>query len=189
MVKPRQKRRKRQEYNDEQKTFLCVGPAHSYQFADRRFFLPEGNWKRRGSFNWKTIRAAWTELRDELVSEFNVAGHRAWAWWIFDSPEPRRRVIRGYSAVDDPEGSQLTKILNFGRYYSCGWEEINFPPVWESSEAFLDRHGLLSDDEREVLGDDFPREELHCLKELSESSLPEYRTTWPPIKERGSCAN
>lgn len=118
------------------------------------FYLPDG------TLDMAAVQAAWEELSDELLPEF-IADHpgtRPAAWWLFDAPEPQRRLLYGH----DPDGEsrpEWTRRLRFGRPAVFGKSDFADPPCFESQAAYLDRHGLLTDAERDVLGFDYDREE------------------------------
>jgi hypothetical protein len=48
------------------------------------------------------MREAWSALRGAILGAWNYPGRRPWAWWLFDSPEPR--------ANDEPEADQLRRL-------------------------------------------------------------------------------
>jgi hypothetical protein len=86
------------------------------------------------------LHDAWRELREELLDAWIAEhpGSRPWAWWRWDSPEPRRQVRPGPATVGPPTW--------FGRpaiYKSC-------PPsdMYEDERAYLSRLGLLLPGER-----------------------------------------
>lgn len=173
---------KRESLTGEHSKFLLDG--HAYIISLIRPFI-----RRDGSKNMGAIAAAWETLRDELLPAYiaNHPGQRPWAWWqCGDAPEKLRRLITGYDAEADPISVPATRNYHYGRYWSYGWEEFSDPPIVETQAAYLERHGLLSEAEREALGPDFPREEAYCLKELSGPMLlPEYRgACWPPHRNR-----
>ena len=108
-------------------------------------------------FDEETCRADWLEQRDELMAHwmqdpaiwgktnqpsFAVVepggpGTRPWAWWYFDAPEPRPVV--GETAPGN--------VATVPRQVRRGGA------VYETERAFLERHGLLSEDERAYLAD------------------------------------
>jgi len=115
-----------------------------------------------GDLDTDAVAEGWGELRDELLPAYIAErpGQRPAAWWWFDAPEPARRVLRGHDVLADPDTPAWARQkVSFGAckcYNKPAWEN---PPVIESQAAYLDRHGLLTDDERKQLGEDFDREE------------------------------
>ena len=102
------------------------------------------------------LRALWEEYRDELMALWRnppedergargpartaalkaVPGHRPWAWWEFDAPEPVvyvRHAYRGLYERPDREG-YITRETPDGR-------------VRERQVDYLKRHGLIDADE------------------------------------------
>jgi len=127
---------------------------------------------RGGESNDKTWRAAWDDLRDELLPGFieEYPGHRPWAWWRYDSPPPHRRrrigakphpfdnrdrkahidrMVRQRPTASDVR-EQLYELW-FGKPASViGMDDIQ--AEYESEREFLERHRLLTDPERTALG-------------------------------------
>ena len=91
------------------------------------------------------IAADWRELGADLVAEHVKAhpGTRPAGWWMFDSPEPRRRLGGTGEPFED----------SFARGLPEFWESIDRadPPRFESEAAYLARHNLLSTSERRRL--------------------------------------
>jgi hypothetical protein len=90
-------------------------------------------------------QAAWNVLRDELVSWHisKAPGTQPWAWWAFDSPEPRQ-------LLSDPHDCQRWAImrrqgstLSYGRppIYACN---LCFEECYEVQPRYLRRLGLLT---------------------------------------------
>jgi hypothetical protein len=86
------------------------------------------------------LREVWEEMGDSLLADFiaEKPGCRPWAWWVFDATEPRRRT----GDAPDPIGDELW----FGKPRLTR----GVPPkdAYESERAYLDRLGLLTDEER-----------------------------------------
>jgi hypothetical protein len=141
---------------------------------------------RGGPSDDATWRAAWEDLREELLPKFiaKYPGHRPWAWWRYDSPPPhrRRRIGAKPHPFDNHErkvhierltlqrptaneiGSQLYELW-FGKPASViGLDDIQ--AEYESERDFLERHGLLTDAERAALGARAPQLSLVAVVEI-----------------------
>lgn len=143
---------------------------------DRQVLRTGGRWNasrlhggRRG-YDHDACRAAWEELRSELMAEHLATvwdggythstltglGSRPWAWWKFDSPEPRL-VIDPHAAfcVSSPECrfSETVEALHCGAPYGYGRHARDYHPSVESQTCFLARHSLLTASELEQLDD------------------------------------
>ena len=113
------------------------------------------------------MRDAWCELGGELTAEFIAEnpGRRGYWWWVFDAPdapEPRRRILRGPDVLyvdTKPDGADHWW---YGVPSVFAGDDFKQPLVVESQAAYLDRHELLTIDERLALGEDFDREEVLC---------------------------
>lgn len=117
------------------------------------------------------LRRLWEIHRERLVAlhiaEEAGPGSRPWAWWKFDAPEPMRRRIDGKPhPFDNPEREAWVRKWHpdadrgdhWGGPYALrfGLPSIYcVPDDWEvrhESEAdYLERHGLLTDDERRAI--------------------------------------
>ena len=106
-------------------------------------------------------------------------GHRPWAWWRVEAPEPCRRRLGGIGTpaheclAHGPEFRfglpahwvtpwQVAYYTGRARdvhgqpigaeYRGCGFSGVAIdpddPPQYESQAAYLERHGLLSAEER-----------------------------------------
>jgi hypothetical protein len=86
----------------------------------------------------------WNALRGELLPTFisDHPGTRPWAWWRFESKEPRRQVNDG-PASEGP-----------ANYFGCPSVFLGMPPsdMFESEADYLRRHNLLTPDEKRLLG-------------------------------------
>lgn len=83
----------------------------------------------------------WRAHRSQLLAECEL-GIRPFAWWELEAPKERRHFLRG--RLESPDGK-----LFHGRYQCVSrgdWWAL-YEPEW----AFLERHGLLTAEEREVL--------------------------------------
>lgn len=100
----------------------------------------------------------WENAKGTVLERFikQHPGCRPWAWWRFDSPEPRQRV--------GGTGSPSYECMGFAPAFSFGlptsWPSVvnvelelckksdvpdpDDPPVYESQAAYLQRHGLLT---------------------------------------------
>lgn len=106
-------------------------------------------------------KVLWKNARDTVLEKF-VAEHpcrRPWAWWRFDSPEPRRRI--------GGTGKSTHESMNFAPGFSFGlptsWTKLidvelklakkndlidpDDPPTFESQASYLQRHNLLAPEE------------------------------------------
>jgi hypothetical protein len=118
----------------------------------------------------ETLRSAWNAAREWLVAEWirQFPGTRPWAWWRYDSPEPRRRV-GGVGDVFSPNKLEFgletdwvtPSMASFYRRHARDFGpfdkvpiDSNDPPRFESESAFLDRYNLLTADERQRLPED-----------------------------------
>lgn len=132
------------------------------------------NWLERGfgtheNCDVEAMRRAWKELRNELLPDW-IAGHpgtRPYAWWRFDAPEPRQRIDGKPHPFDDPHRDfEVDRLApspdSRARYYELGFgiprlrlgsipDELN--AEYESPPAYLNRLGLLPDDEKSLIRD------------------------------------
>ena len=94
---------------------------------------------------------AWNELRKEIMQQWLTEhpGLRPFSWWLFDIPKgTRRQRLDGRHPHDDPRYS-LSKQLFFGCPQCL--RECDIGGIYESQEAYLRRHSLLSGAELRVL--------------------------------------
>ncbi len=89
------------------------------------------------------LKAAWEELRDELLAE-HIAEHpgtRPRAWWRFDAPGPRRQINPGPETFGPAD------------FYGKPSKYRGVPPddMFEAQRADLTRHKLIGTDERAAL--------------------------------------
>jgi hypothetical protein len=118
----------------------------------------------------ETMRAAWELHRDALREEWrntNPPGTRCFAEWLFELVPTygERRTTRFYEPMRPYRENWLVQ----------GILHTHLVPAAQESEAeYLDRHNLLSDTEREELGEVVCLEEEHAkwMDELAEK----YRT-------------
>lgn len=113
------------------------------------------------------MREAWRELRAGLLADW-IAEHpgtRPYAWWTFDAPERRRRIDGQPHPFDNAE--RIAKVEHWRRdypdvagreacklYYGmpvCLMTRDDFDAEYESEADYLDRLGLLTDNERAAL--------------------------------------
>src|SRR5262249_38366366 len=82
----RRRAKARDDWTREQRRQLLDG----HEFFGKGFGRP---WSIHRPLDLDLARVAWNELRAEILDEFiaNNPGHRPWAWWQFDAPEPRRQ--------------------------------------------------------------------------------------------------
>ncbi len=96
---------------------------------------PEGN---------NAMRADWFRHRASLMREHisKKPGTRPWAWWLYESKEPRR-LLSG-KAWDCSEKLSMGKPSLYER-------DENDLPHWEWQSEYLKRLNLLTPDERRAL--------------------------------------
>ena len=89
------------------------------------------------------MREVWNECRDDLI-EATIRkkgdGHRPWAWWEFDAPEPRQ-IVQMVQELREPCASLA------GRYGIPIHDVVDGVPIYESQADYLARLGLLTDEE------------------------------------------
>lgn len=129
----------------------------------QRFALLTGTvWFYQEDFKTEEEReAAWYDYREELMTywaqdpdggkwdEFanpQPGGPftRCWAWWKFESKEPRRRI--GGNGIDYPEQG-----LSFGVPHTFADDYGDDGPQYESERDYLIRLNLLTAEEKRVL--------------------------------------
>lgn len=101
----------------------------------------------------------WEICRDDILAAHVMAfpGTRPRAWWIYDSPEPRRRLGGvGEPHFDDRSGRTGLPTCwddaEIVRYHGYGIAvDPNDPPTYEAQAEYLKRHGLLTRDEQRRL--------------------------------------
>lgn len=124
----RRRTKARTEWSTHHKTHLLTG----HDFFGRGFGMRD--------FDEDAARAAWQELSGELLAEHIAAKpfSRPWAWWRFDSPEPRRQVID-----DDAAG-----VTAFGPATWFGCPSMFSGPrpeaMYEDEKTYLTRLQLLT---------------------------------------------
>ena len=119
------------------------------------------------------LREGWLELRDGIMAAWvqEHPGSRPWAFWQFDSKEPRRR-LDGVPPHDDPRRRAFVATIaasldspEEGQRYIARTRELRFgvPSVWvydidgeaaaryETEVAYLRRMGLLGKEEAKAL--------------------------------------
>ena len=89
------------------------------------------------------LRKVWRQLRPELLDRHikKKPGTRPWAWWRWESTEPREQVSDGPEPIGPPD------------WFGKPSRYLGQPPenMFESEQAYLERLDLLTDDEREAL--------------------------------------
>jgi hypothetical protein len=141
-------------------------------------YLKNGIEPRKPGLGWaevyftreEALKTLWSENRKHLVKQWRKAhpGKRPFGWWKYEAPEPRDRV-RGI-------GAELHKCTPIGQVYEfgiptmflddfhteiverCGktladyeFYDDNNPPAYEAQATYLERHGLLTPDEKRRL--------------------------------------
>jgi len=153
----KKKREKRPVYSDVRKNYLLTGEWN----------LPDANEDEQWdvfafSGDGAAIRAAWEDLREELLADWlwQRPGTRPWPWWDFDAPEPLRLRVGGKGdlipAYDNPRNLNLgiprkddfikgylsSYTAKYGRQFDL-YDPAD-PPAFESEASYLRRFGLLS---------------------------------------------
>ncbi len=140
----------------------------------QRWHLLTGHHYGSGFVDEAAAREAWAAHREALMAYWTRSdltpedespepggpGTRPWAWWRFEAAaEPRRRLGGvGLGGADDPDAPAWRRKMSFGVpsvWSGVDWSDV---PVYESEPAYLDRLGLLSDEERRAIeGKDWNR--------------------------------
>jgi hypothetical protein len=133
-------------------------------------YLLNGTYPERGQFEtWLDVflltkrqaYARWLEHRVDLLAEWTDEhpGTRPWAFWYCEAEEPRRVTEHAELLMPVRPGSTDWKFhwqQHFGvpAFQQCRPREfVGFPTV-EAQAIYLDRLGLLTDDERAALPPD-----------------------------------
>ena len=92
------------------------------------------------------MRAAWNAVGDELTNEFirQHPGTRPFAWWILEHKQ--ERPINPDGGADDKHLAQLRREARFGFLDTRIWLS-RLIPIQEDQTFYLQRSGLLTDDE------------------------------------------
>jgi hypothetical protein len=149
----RRKKNRRAGYNKAQIAQLLHGVAVSPSSAFGALH--------KGMADMNAMRAAWDELRDELIDEW-VSQHpfsRPLGWLLFDATEPRIRVI-GEQRIEAMEAAAKRNLGDGFR--QCFFKSLNTrlgyedtrgdEGAWESEEQYLTRIGALLPAELELIG-------------------------------------
>ncbi|HPS56181.1 MAG TPA: hypothetical protein PLP05_11340 [Sedimentisphaerales bacterium] len=99
------------------------------------------------------LRQTWQYYRAALLDAWIqvLPGSRPWAWWAFDMPENTRREALEGVHIDDYPGKKLCKKFkkySFGLPSCCDFRDKK--PVYESEFDYLQRLGLLLEDEENI---------------------------------------
>lgn len=123
----------------------------------------------------------WEEYGDTFLPEFiqKNPGRRPVGWWLYDAPrqphggtkcywegklvEPRRQ-LGGKGRTPWDAGLAIAPSFEYGVPISWVHFDESAPPLFESQAAYLERHGLLTEKETEI------------VKERSELMEPEVVT-------------
>lgn len=128
---------------------------------DQRMILERGDCY-FDSLPIETLQDLWEQHREGLRSEWIEArpGSRPFAEWLVDliPQHGERRLTRFATGLDRQHW------LRFGILHT----DLT-PPAQESEASYLDRHGLLSDQEREALGG-----EIETAEEEFQRKYPEW---------------
>jgi hypothetical protein len=118
-------------------------------------------------------RVAWAQYGSEITAQFirEHPGKRPWAWWIFDATELRRRLTKPrwkpdemdthHFAVAAREKMNPSAFDNEPCSFGLPRPFYQDSPFFESEAAYLERHGLLTAEEKTALakqGDEKKRE-------------------------------
>lgn len=99
----------------------------------------------------RSMRRHWATVRDRLLSRWaeEYPGTRPWAWWEFDTDEPRRLLSGpGNSLVRNRKATWWQRQLWFGAPNVIARADIDTPSVYETERQYLERLGLMVDDDR-----------------------------------------
>ena len=110
------------------------------------------------------MQKAWEELKHELLPDWirQYPGTRPYAWWKFDAKEPRQRTDgvqhpfqdRVRKARVQASSSPKFRGMAYELFYGCPRALItqeDFKAQYESELQYLDRLGLLTDEERKEI--------------------------------------
>ena len=78
-----------------------LGPGCVWQLATGFDYFDDAWGNDPDDETLREIKLVWQQKRDEMLQR-SSAGRRPWAWWQFDSPEPRDEGI--------PEADQLARL-------------------------------------------------------------------------------
>jgi len=94
----------------------------------------------------------WREFGPGIMEQWarENPGTRPWAWWEFDAPD-RRRCIEGRDVLADPGRPAHLRKTSFGVPVCWTPEEMRDPSTYESETDFLERHGLLTPEEKALI--------------------------------------
>lgn len=105
-----------------------------------------------GGRDVEAIRVCWEEHREHVLEDFinEHPGERPWAWWKFDSREPRRQLAGAAWLEECPEWG---KELVDGVPRVAPPLDPDNPVEYESQADYLERLGLLTVQERHALAE------------------------------------
>ena len=140
--------KRRREYTPNQIKFLTTGVSMSE---------PEWGMPHKGTARWPVIRAAWEELREQLLPAW-IAEHpcsRPVAFWWFDAKEPRVRVA-GEAKIEAAEHAKTENHYMDGYYRSLNRRlGIVYTAAdesdLESERQYLRRIGAMTEAELKLL--------------------------------------
>jgi len=102
------------------------------------------------------IISAWQGVQDELLPQWiaEQPGTRPWAWWLTTAPE-RRRCVAGEEHPDNGYSKPHPAEVPYWRLFfgkpSCTRVVNGRLPEYETEADYLNRLGLLTDEERAAL--------------------------------------
>jgi hypothetical protein len=140
-----------------QKTLDQIDPAvrHALETGEMPGDDIQGSRLQAFDARYHDRQKTWETHRDTILAAWLLAhpGTRPHAWWRRDAPEPRRRL----GGVGEPYSDGLwygvpaywttPSLAALGGIAT----DPDDPPVYESEAAFLERLGLLTDEERRRL--------------------------------------
>jgi hypothetical protein len=89
------------------------------------------------------LRKLWAEVREDFLAKHTARspGTRPWAWWKFEATEPRLQVAPGPEALGPAD------------WFGMPSKYAGMPPddMYETEAEYLERLGLLTDEERDRL--------------------------------------
>lgn len=125
----------------------------------------------------ETAAAAWADLGEDILSTWVTErpGSRPAGWWRFVAQE-RRECTSGEHPFDNPRRkTRITELLNTYPDYAAPFYELSrgtprcllppsgnfegdFDATYEGEDEYLDRLGLLTEGEKERIGETYEHE-------------------------------
>ena len=136
----------------------------------------EDHWLDQFTVTEAEIAAAWRELGADLTAAWvrDHPGSRPAGWWMFNAPEPRRRLGGTGEPFEDAFERGLPEF----------WLTVdaNDPPTFEAEPTYLARLGLLSASERRRLkAEAFEPEVIAVEPEDDDAAEDDQQTLQAPV--------